>query len=123
MHVEVTAEAMADIAVAMVDMDMLSGDMPERDMLGVDMLPVDGLTIFPVPRAAMRALQVAGIIGMAAATGEAVTGIHPMGILGSDTTVWAMAIHITELAITVTPVGTMVRITGTTLTATDTGRI
>ena len=34
-------------------------------------------------------------------TGEAITGIRPMDILGSAITVWAMAIHTTELAITV----------------------
>jgi hypothetical protein len=65
-------------------------------------------------------MQVAHIIGMAAITGEAVTGIRPMDIL--DWAIMAMAIHRTGLAITVTAtVGTMVHTTDTTLTATDTG--
>src|SRR4026209_1715194 len=52
-------------------------------------------------RADRRALQGAHIIGMAAVTGEAVTGIRPMDILGSAITAWAMAIRITGVAITV----------------------
>jgi hypothetical protein len=76
-------------------------------------------------------MQVAHIIGMAAVTGEvvtgvAVTGIPPMDILGSAITARAMAIHTTGLVITVTTtvgtmVRTMVRTTDTTLTATDIG--
>ena len=59
-----------------------------------------------------------------AVTGEAITGIRPMDILGSAITVWAMAIHTTELAITVTLTVGTIRTTelDTTLTATDTGR-
>ncbi len=66
-------------------------------------------------------MQVAHIIGIAAVTGEAVTGIRPMGILGSAITAWAIAIHTTGLAITVTaPVGTIRMDITTPLTPTDT---
>ena len=120
---------MADIAVTMVG--MLS-DMPGPAMLRADtlvsVLVVDVVTILRGPRAATRALQVAHIIGIVAVTGEAVTGIRTMDILGSAITARAMAIHTTGLAITVTaPVGAMIRTTDiiradTTLTATDTRR-
>jgi hypothetical protein len=95
-------------------------------MLGADILvsvlAVD-VVILREPRADTRAMQGAHIIGMADVTGEAVTGIRPMDILGPAITAWAMAIHTTGLAITVTAtVGTMVRTTDTILTATDTGR-
>jgi hypothetical protein len=124
MPVEVTAGVMADIAVTMVG--MLS-NMPRPVTLRADMLvsvlAVDVVTILRGPREDTRAMQGAHIIGMAAVTGEAVTGIRPMDILGSAITVWAMAIHTTGLAIMVTAtVGTMVRTTDTTLTSTDTGR-
>jgi hypothetical protein len=117
-------EVMADIAVTMVG--MLS-NMPRPVTLRADMLvsvlAVDVVTILRGPREDTRAMQGAHIIGMAAVTGEAVTGIRPMDILGSAITVWAMAIHTTGLAIMVTAtVGTMVRTTDTTLTSTDTGR-
>jgi hypothetical protein len=94
----------------------------------VSVLAVDVVTILRGPRAARRALQDAHIIGIAAVTGEAITGIRPMDILGSVITAWAIAIHTTGLAITVTPgAGAMIRTTDisradTTLTATDTGR-
>jgi hypothetical protein len=66
-------------------------------------------------------MQVAHIIGIAAVTGEAVTGIRPMDILGSAITAWAIAIHTTGLAITVTaPVGTIRMDITTPLTPTDT---
>jgi hypothetical protein len=118
------AEVMADIADTMVG--MLS-NMPLA-MLRVDMLvsvlAVDAVTMLRGPHAAPRGLQDAHVIGMAAVTGEAVTGIRPMDIPASAITAWAMAIHTTGLAITVTAmVGTMVRTTtDITLTATDTGR-
>jgi hypothetical protein len=73
-------------------------------------------------------MQGAHITGLAAAIGEAVTGIRTMDIPGSAITAWAMALHITGLAITVTaPVDAMIRTTDiirvdTTLTATDTRR-
>ena len=110
---------MADIAVTMVG--MLS-DMPRPATLRVDtlvsVLAVDVVTILRGPRADTRAMQGAHIIGMAAVTGEAVTGIRTMDILD-----WAIAIHTTGLAIPVTPtVGTMVRTTDIILTGTDTGR-
>jgi hypothetical protein len=59
---------------------------------------------------------------MAAAIGEAVTGIRTMDIPVSAITAGGTAIHTTGLAITVTPVGTVVRTTGNALTATDTGQ-
>ena len=66
-------------------------------------------------------MQGAHIIGMAAVTGEAVTGIRPMDILGSAITARAMAIHTTGRAITVTaPVGTIRMDITTPLTPTDT---
>ena len=119
---------MADIAVTVVG--MLSEDMPRPAMLGVDtlvsVLAVDVVTNLRGPRAAMPASQGAHVIGMAAVTGEAVTGeageavtgIRPMAILGSAITVRAMAIHTTAMAIRTTGVAT----TDITLTATDTGR-
>ena len=76
----------------------------------------------------MRALQDAHLIGIVAVTGEAVTRIRPMDILGSAITARAMAIHTSGLAITATaPVGAMIRTmdiirADTTLTATDTRR-
>ena len=130
----VMAGVMADIAVTGVG--MLSEDMPPPAMLRVDtlvcVLAVDVL-ILRGPRAATRALQHAHAIGMEVATGEAatgeagigeaVTGIRPMDILDWAITAWAMAIHTTGLAITVTPtVGTIIRTTDTILTATATGR-
>src|SRR6478672_909295 len=97
-------EVMADIAVTPVG--MLSEDMPRPVTLGVDtlvsVLAVHAVTNLRGPRAAMPASQVAHIIGMAAVTGEAVTGIRPMDILGSAITVWAMAIHTTGIHTTAT---------------------
>ena len=119
---------MANIAVTLVG--MLSEDMPRPAMLGVDtlvsVLALDVVTNLRGPRAATRAWQGAHIIGMAAVTGEAVTGIRPMDILGSAITVRAMAIRITGVAITVTaPVGgihtTIIIPTDTILTDTGTG--
>jgi hypothetical protein len=122
-------EVMADIAVIMVGMlsDMLRPATLRADTL-VSVLAVDVVTILRGPRADTRALQGAHIIGMAAVAGEAVTGIHPMDILDWAIMAWAMAIHTTGLAITVTaPVGAMIRTTDiirvdTTLTAMATGR-
>jgi len=121
MPVEVMAGVMVDMA------GMLLKDMPPQVMLGADalvsVLAVDTVTMLRGPRAAPRAMQAALIIGMAAVTGEAITGIRPLDILDSAITAWAMAIHTTGLAIPVTAtVGTMVRTTDTILTATDTGR-
>ena len=70
-------------------------------------------------------MQLMRIIGMAAVAGEAVTGIRPMDILEWAIMAWAMAIHTTGLAITVTATVGTIRTTGigdTTLTSTDTGR-
>ena len=123
----VMGEVMADTV------DMLSEDMPRPVTLLaamlVSVLGVDVLTMLRGPRADRRALQGAHIIGMAAVTGEAeavtgeaITGIRPLDIRWAITA-WATAIHPTALAITVIPtVDTMVRTTGTILTATDTGR-
>ena len=113
---------MADTAVTMVGM---LPDMPRPATLRVDtlvsVLAVDVVTILRGPRAATRALQVAHIIGIVAVTGEAVTGIRPMDILGSAITARAMAIHTTGLAITGTaPVGTIRMDITTPLTPTDT---
>jgi len=53
-------------------------------------------------------MQDAPIIGIAAVTGETITGIRTMDIPGSVFTARAMAIHITEVGITDTaPVGTI----------------
>jgi hypothetical protein len=130
MPVEVMAGVMADMAVTLAG--MLSEDMPRPAMSGVDtlvsVLAADVVTNLRGPRAETGAMQLAHIIGLAAVTGEAVTGeavirIRPMDILASAITVWAMAIHTTAMVITVTPtVGTMVRTTDTILIATDTGR-
>ena len=131
MPVEATAGVMEDMAVRVVDMGMPLEDMPPSVTLTVDtlgfVLTVHVLTSLRASRADPRALQVGLIIGMAAATGEAVTGeavigIPRMDILSLAITARAISIHITGLAITVTPVGTMVRTTATTLTATDIGR-
>jgi hypothetical protein len=140
MLVEVMAGVMVDSAVMLVG--MLSEDMPLPAMLGVDPL-VSVLAVYVVtnlrgPRAAMPASQVAhaigmaavtgevvtgeAVIGMVAVTGEVVTGTRPLDILGMAITAWATAIHTTGLAITVTAtVGTTVRTPDTTLTATDIG--
>ena len=65
-------------------------------------------------------MQGAHITGLAAAIGEAVTGIRTMDILGSAITARAMAIHTTGLAITVTaPVGTIRMDITTPLSPTD----
>jgi hypothetical protein len=98
MPVEVMAGVMAEIAVMLVG--MLSEDMPRPAMLGVDtlvfMLAVHVVLMWRGPRAAMPASQVAHVIGMAAVTGavtgevvtgEGITGIRPMDILGSAITV------------------------------------
>jgi hypothetical protein len=129
MPVAVTAGVMADIAateVGMLSKDMLPVTLREDTLVSV--LAVDVLSILRGPRAATRALQDADVIGMAAATGEAaigtvaVTGAATIGTRLMVILDWAMAIHTTRLAITVTAtVGTMVRIMGTTLTATDIG--
>ena len=131
---------MADIAVIMVD---TRSNMPRPAMLRantlasaltvtgtpetVERVAVNVATILRGPRAATRALQVAHIIGMAAVTGEAVTGIRLMDILGSAQAItgWAMAIHTTGVAITVTATVGTIRTTDigdTTLTYTDIGR-
>ena len=118
---------MAEIAVMLVG--MLSEDMPRPAMLGVDtlvfVLAVHVVTNLRGPRAAMPASQVERVIGMAAVTGEAVTGIRPMDILGSAITARAMDIHTMEVAITVTVTVGIIRTTeigDTTLTSTDSGR-
>src|SRR6266481_3318580 len=125
MPVEDMAGLMAHIVVTKVR--TLSEDMPRRATLREDtlvsVLPLDVVNILRGPHADKRALQGAHIIGMAAVTGEAITGIRPMGILDWAITVWALAIHTTGVAITVTPtVDTIIRTTDTILTATDTGR-
>src|SRR6476469_5892328 len=111
-------QVMAEIAGMLVG--MLSEDMPRPAMLGVDtlvfVLAVHVVLMWRGPRAAMPASQVAHVIGMAAVTGEAVTGIRPMDILGSAITVWAMVIQTTVIHITAMAIHTAV----ITLTATDT---
>ena len=127
------AGVMADIAGTVVG--MLSEDMPRPAILGVDtlvsVLAVDVVTNLRGPRAAMPTSQGAHVIGMAAVTGEAVTGeageavtgIRPMDILGSAITVRAMAIHTTAIHTTAMAIRTTgVATTDITLTATDTGR-
>jgi hypothetical protein len=125
--VEVMAADMAEIAVTLEG--MLSKDMPRPAMSGVDtldsVLAVDVVTNLRGPHAGTAAMQRAHIIGMAAVTGEAITGIRPMDILGSAITAWAMATHTMEVATTVTVMVGIIRTTeigDTTLTSTDTGR-
>jgi hypothetical protein len=119
------AEVMAELAVMV---GMPPEDMPPAmrrlDTL-VSVLAAEVLSILREPPVDTRAMQDAQVIGMVAATGEAVigeavTGIHhPMDIPGLAITAWAMAIHTTVTAMA----GTMVRTTtDITLTATDTGR-
>jgi hypothetical protein len=113
MRVEVMAAVMVDLAVTMAG--MLPEDMPPGtlrvDTL-VSMLAVNVLSILREPHAGTRTMQVAHIIGMAVVTGEAVTGIRHMDILGLAITAWVMAIRTTDI------------IHGDiTLTVTDTGRI
>ena len=89
-------------------------------------LAVHVVTSLRALRAATRALQALHVIGMAAGTGEdaigaavpgeAVTGIRPMGILGSAIMARATVIHLT--GITVHPI--IIR-TDTILISTDTG--
>jgi hypothetical protein len=123
-------EVMADTAGMLAG--KLSEDMPGAAMSGVDplvsVLAVEVVNNLRGQRADTGAMQLTHIIGMAVVAGEAVTGeeaitgIRPLDIRWAITA-WAMAIHPTELAITVIPtVGTMVRTTDTILTATDTGR-
>src|SRR3982751_5251016 len=112
MPAEATAEVMVDIAVTVVATH--SEAMPQA-MLRLDTLlsAVDVVTILPGPRAETGAMQLAHTIGMAAVTGEtitgeavtgeAITGIHPMDILESAITAWA--IRTTGVAITVTVTG------------------
>ena len=122
MPAEGMAGVMAEVAVIMVD--MLSKHMPPAtlrvDTL-VSVLAVDVLIMSGGQRVEKCAMQVAHIIGTAAATGpgvigeavigEAVTGIHPMGIPGLAITAGVMVIRTTDI------------IRGdTTLIATDTGR-
>ena len=117
---------MAEIAVTLEG--MLSKDMPRPAMSGVDtldsVLAVDVVTNLRGPHAGTAAMQRAHIIGMAAVTGEAITGIRPMDILGLAITAWAMAIHTMEVAITVTVTVGIIRTTeigDTILTFTDSG--
>ena len=110
------------MAVNMVDAGRgtLPEDMPPPVTPTVDTLrfalAVHVITSLRGLRAALCVLQVAHVVGMAAAigevvTGEAVTGIRHMDIPGLAITAWAMAIRTTDI------------IPGdTTLTATDTGR-
>ena len=118
---------MAEIAVTLEG--MLSKDTPRPAMSGVDrldsVLAVDVVTNLRGPHAGTAAMQRAHIIGMAAVTGGAITGIRPMDILGSAITAWAMATHTMEVATTVTVMVGIIRTTeigDTTLTSTDTGR-
>src|SRR5580765_2115295 len=123
MPAEVTAAVMADTA-GMLLKDMLPQVMLRVDTL-VSVLAVDTVTMLRGPRADRRAMQGVHIIGMAAVTGEAVTGIRPMDILDWAITAWAMAIHTTGVAITVTATVVTIRTTeigDTILTYTDTGR-
>ena len=80
---------MADMAVTGVG--MLSEDMPSPAMLRVDTLVsvVGVVTNLREPRAATRALQDAPVIGMAVATGEAITGEAVIGIRPMDILDWA----------------------------------
>ena len=92
MPVEDMAGVMADLVVSMVGMP--SEDMPLPATLGVDtlvsVLAVDVVTSLRGPPAATRALQDAPVIGMAVATGEAVTGEAVTGIRPMDILDWAI---------------------------------
>jgi hypothetical protein len=123
MPVEVMAGAMGGMVGTLLE------DRPPQVMLKADtvvsMLAAEVVTIGSGQRADTRAMQAALIIGMAAVTGEAITGIRPMDILEWAITAWAMAIHTTGVAITVTATVGTIRTTAigdTTLTSTDTGR-
>ena len=73
------------------------------------------------PEGLAGTIRAADIIGIAAVTGEAVTGIRTMDILDSAITAWAMAIHTTGPAITVTVPDGIIRMDTTiTPTAMDT---
>ena len=123
---------MAELTVTMVG--MLSEDMPPA-MLRVDtlvsVLAAHVPSILHEPRAVTRVLQVAKVIGAAAATGEAVLGESVIGIRHTDIldlaiTARAMAIHTSRVAITVTATVGTIRTTDIirgdiTLTATDPG--
>jgi hypothetical protein len=65
-------------------------------------------------------MEAAQIIGIAAVTGEEITGIRTMDIPGWAITVRAIAIRTTGLVIMVTDRRTIIRTDITTLTATDT---
>jgi hypothetical protein len=118
---------MADLVVTLVG--MLSEDMPRPATLGAD-TRVSVLAVYVVinlhgPHAETAAMQLAHIIGMEVVTGEAITGIRPMDILGSAITARPMVIHTMEVAITVTVTVGIIRTTeigDTTLTSTDSGR-
>ena len=120
-----------DIAVTVVGM-LSNRPRPAtlKEAMLVSGLAVDVVTMLRGPRADTGAMQLAHIIGMAAVagepiTGEAITGIRPMDTPEWAITAWAMAIHTTGLAITVTATVGTIRTTGigdTTLTSTDSGR-
>lgn len=105
--------------VGMPPEDMPPQVISKADTL-VSLLAVEVVIIGRGPRTDMRGMQAAHTIGMVAVTGEAITRIHPMDILGSAITAPAihMVIHTTAMAIRTTGVA----ITVTTLTATDIGR-
>ena len=92
MPVEVTA---ADTA-GMLLKDMLPQVMLRVDTL-VSVLAVDTVAMLRGPRADTRVMQAAHIIGMGAVTGEAITGIRLMDILGLAITAWVMVIRITDI--------------------------
>jgi hypothetical protein len=108
---------------------MPSEDMPPPVISKPDTLvsrhAVEVVIIGRGPRADTRAMQDAHTIGMVPVTGEAITRIRLMDILGSAITAPAMAIHTTGVATTATATAGTIRTTeigDTTLTSTDTGR-
>ena len=116
------AAVMADIAAAMAG---TLADMPRRPMFEEDtmvlLFAAGVVTTLLDTRAAMRAMQGAHIMPLAAVAGEVTGHIRTTDIRGSALAIMAWAIAIHTMAITVTvPVGGTIRITHIILTDTDT---
>ncbi len=119
---------MADVTVAMAG---TLADMPRPPMLRADtmglLFAARAVISLRATRAATRAMWGAHITRLAAVIGEVITAIRTLDIRGSAITAWAIALHTTDMAITVTaPVGAMIRTTDivpadTILIDTDTG--
>jgi len=115
MPVEDMAAVMADIAMAIPG---TVADMPRRLMFEEETMALvfagGVVTTLLGRRAAMRVMQGANIMPLAAAAGELTGQIRTTNIRVTAWAImaWAIAIHTTVLAITVTaPVGATIRIT------------